>query len=83
MMKEIIELLRELFILIIWGVVTFSDQFSDELKWAFAFGYLVYLGLTSRLDRLLDGEGTKEYFENQWWPSMREKRKRCEEREDW
>jgi len=70
-MRDIIDLVRELFILGIWAVVTFSDHFSEELQWGFAFGYLVYLGLTARLDRLLDGEGTKEYFENQWWPSRR------------
>ena len=78
-MREIVDLVREIFVLVVWAVVTFSDQFSEELKWAFAFGYLVYLGLTTRLDRLLEGEGTKEYFEKQWWPSTKERRESHEE----
>jgi hypothetical protein len=49
----------------------FSGKFSEELEWAFAFGYLLYLGLTARLDRLLDGEGMKEYCEKYGWPSRR------------
>jgi len=67
MSREIVDLLRDFVILVIWAVVIFSDQFSDELKWAFAFGYLIYLGLVTRLERLLDGEGTREFFEKQGW----------------
>lgn len=69
MKKEIVDLLREFVILLIWAIVIFFADCSEDLKWAFSFGYLVYLGITDRLERLLAGEGVEEYFERQGWPN--------------